>query len=194
MIFKVNFNPSQVKTGKQNTYVSFCEKKLFGSRLAVHCFLYKFLIDSKIINFHSSKFSYDVRDELFGKLIKCFITNGKPKLFCKLEQLVKPQPKRKSFLYNYDSLVSNKYIMNDIAREIDDEIFREINLDLYPDNEPINFNDIQINRIQPAIDYEREFPPIEILDNVHYDMPLDEIEQEPLQYELAIGPFGDGNQ
>ena len=50
MIFKVNFNPSQVKTGKQNTYVSFCEQKLFGSRLSVHCFLYKFLIDNKIIN------------------------------------------------------------------------------------------------------------------------------------------------
>ena len=191
MIFKVNFNPSQVKTGKQNTYVSFCEQKLFGSRLAVHCFLYKFLIDSKIINFHSSKFSYDVRDELFGKLIKCFITNGKPKLFCKLEQLVKPQSKRKSFLYDYNTLVSNKYIVNEIAREIDDDIFRDINV---YHNEPINFNNIQINRMQPAIDYELEFPPIEELDNVHYDMPLDEIEQEPPQYELAIGPFGDGNQ
>jgi len=174
MIFKVNFNPSQVKTGKQNTYVSFCEQKLLGSRLAVHCFLYKFLIDSKIINFHSSKFSYDVRDELFGKLIKCFITNGKPKLFCKLEQLVKPQSKRKSFIYDYNTLVSNKYIVNEIARDIDEEIFREINFGVYPDNQPINFNDIQINRIQPAVE---EF----------YDLPLDEA--EPFQYEFAINPF-----
>ena len=184
MIFKVNFNPSQVKTGKQNTYVSFCDHKLFGSRLATHCFLYKFLIDNKIIHFHSSKFSYEVRDELFGKLIKCFITNGKPKLFCKLEQLVKPQPKRKTFIYDYDTLASNKYLINEIARDIDNEIF--LDLERYPGNEPLNFNDIQINRIQPDINYQ-EFP--------LNDWPLDEIEQEqePLQYENALGPFGGGD-
>lgn len=171
MIFKIHYNPSLIKSGRQNTYVSFCEQKLVASRLAIHCFLYRFLFDRKIINFNSAKFAYEIHNSISGKTIKCFVTNEKTKLFCRLEQLVKPaiinaEEHLRGILFNsikVKSLSYDEQIAREIARSIDDEIFADldqINDDFPPflDEDPVrHFNvvprQVAVQPVRRSLDY-----------------------------------------
>jgi len=90
MIYKIYYNTALFNFGKENTYISFCDKKLCGNYY-IHCILYKTLFDAKIITFTNARFSYEIRNDLSGRFIKCFFINDKPKLFCTLRQLTKPK-------------------------------------------------------------------------------------------------------
>lgn len=129
MIFKVNFS-SLSSVGKRELYVSLCENKLYLNRIELHYFLYKFLIDKKIINFEERRFSCEINNSNV-KTIKCFLTKdrAKAKVFCTLKQLVKPIILEQSFLNAKAQLLGmiNKQVTADIWAQEDAAIFAELN-------------------------------------------------------------------
>ncbi len=191
MIFKINYNTSLVKSGKQDTYVSFCDSRLLGSHLSIHCFLYKFLFDKKIIDFHSNKFLYEIRNNGISTVIECFFTNGKTKLLCKLIQLMKPtsenlQDKLRGILYNSITTPREQF-----AQEVDRQIFDDYYVQAAYGIEPVpghnnvarHINDNYQRTRRPIVVaplpeevlpvYDREFDG-DAFENVHYDHPIDE--------------------
>jgi hypothetical protein len=137
MIFKVHYNSALLNSGKPNTYVSFCERKLHYSRLEMHNFLYKFLYDRKIINFPENMFSFEVNGgySVYScRTVKCYVSTERKKWYCKLEQLMPVAKSTVNYVASDVNILRQQIMesMSEVARRdlqqvIDAEIFQEIN-------------------------------------------------------------------
>jgi hypothetical protein len=136
MIFKVHYNSALLNSGKPNTYVSFCERKLRFSRLEMHNFLYRFLYDRKIINFPENMFSFEVNagyTEYSCRTIKCYVSTDRKKWYCKLEQLMPVSAATYNIMADVNILrqqimaTMTEAARRDIQEQVDAEILQEIN-------------------------------------------------------------------
>lgn len=137
MIFKVHYNSALLNSGKPNTYVSFCERKLNFSRLEMHNFLYRFLHDRKIINFPENMFSFEVNAgySIYScRTVKCYVSTDRKKWYCKLEQLMPVVGSNPNYAATDINILRQQIVAaitdtarRDMQEQIDAEIFRDIN-------------------------------------------------------------------